>query len=65
MDAAVKTFLKNALLPLMAKAICVFAVAAAASVTTISGIYVPWPPINGLVISPDDASIVIPSGSGG
>ena len=65
MEVAVKMFAKKALLPLMAKLISAFACAAAASVTTISGVYVPWPPINGLVIFPDDASIVIPSGSGG
>ncbi len=65
MEADVKTFAKNALLPFIAKAICALAVALVASVTMISGVYVPWPPINGLVISPDDASIVNPSGSGG
>ena len=60
-----KTLAKNALLPFMANAICTFAVALVASVTMISGAYVPWPPTSGPVISPDDASSVNPSGSGG
>ena len=52
------------MLPFIAKAICAFAGTPAESVITNSGVYVPWPPINGLVISPEFASIVSPSGSG-
>ena len=49
----------------MAKLICCVACALVESVTTISGTYVPWPPMSALLITPVDASSAIPSGSGG
>lgn len=59
-----KIVARNALLPLMAKLIACVACALAESVTTNSGVYVPWPPTSELVIFPLAASRAIPSGSG-
>jgi len=56
---------RNTLLPLIAMLICCVACACAESVTTNSGVYVPWPPISELLTLPVDALRDIPSGNGG
>jgi hypothetical protein len=65
MDVAGNTFAKKALLPLIAKLIGSVAVPFAESVTTNSVVYVPWPPICGLVTAPVLEFKDIPSGKGG
>ena len=58
-------FVRNALLPLIAKLMSAVARPDAASVTTISGVYVPCPPITALAMTPVALFSVIPSGNGG
>jgi hypothetical protein len=65
MDVAGNMFAKNALLPLIAKLIGSVAVVLAASFTTNSVVYAPWPPICELVTAPVLGFKDIPSGNGG
>jgi hypothetical protein len=64
MDVAGNMVAKNALSPLIAKLIGSVAVVLAASVTTNSVVYVPWPPICELLTAPVVEFKAIPSGKG-